>query len=39
MDIGYMGLVSFGVGGTIVLMVFWNLMANTQLLNWGYDFG
>ena len=41
MDIDYKGLLSFGAGGTIVLMVFWNLMANTQMLvpGWGYDFG
>jgi hypothetical protein len=39
MDVDYKGLLSFGVGGTIVLMVFWNLMANTQLLQYGYDFG
>ena len=31
----FKGLVSFAVGGTIVLMVFWNLMANVQVLQYG----
>jgi hypothetical protein len=34
----YKGLASFGIGGTIVLMAFWNLMANLQLLTAGYTF-
>jgi len=33
----YKGLASFGIGGAIVLLVFWNLMANTQLLQYGYS--
>ena len=33
----YKGLVSFAVGATIVLMVFWNLMANVQVLQYGYN--
>ena len=38
MQLDYKGLLSFGIGGTIVLLVFWNLMANMQLLQYGYDF-
>lgn len=34
----YRGLISFGIGGTIVILVFWNLMANLQLLTAGYSF-
>lgn len=33
----YKGLVSFGIGGTIVLVVFWDLMANTQYLQYSYS--
>jgi lipopolysaccharide export LptBFGC system permease protein LptF len=32
------GLASFSVGGVIVLLVFWNLMAHLQLLTEGYSF-
>jgi hypothetical protein len=39
MNVNFKGLVSFGIGGTIVLMVLWNLLANTQMLQYGYDFG
>jgi hypothetical protein len=35
----YKGLLSFGAGGTIVLMVFWNLMAHVSVLQGGYDTG
>ena len=34
----YKGLVSFAVGGTIVMLVFWNLMGNLHLLTAGYTF-
>jgi cadmium resistance protein CadD (predicted permease) len=34
----YRGLASFSIGGAIVLLVFWNLMANLQLLTAGYTF-
>jgi len=32
------GLTSFSIGGIIVLLVFWNLMAHLQLLTEGYSF-
>jgi hypothetical protein len=35
---GYKGLASFSVGGTIILMVFWNLQAHLQYLQSGYSF-
>jgi uncharacterized membrane protein len=35
----YKGLVSFGVGGAIVLMVLWDLMAHVNFLQYGYETG
>ena len=35
----YRGLLSFGAGGTIVLLVFWNLMAHVNVLQGGYHTG
>jgi hypothetical protein len=34
----YKGLASFSVGGTIILMVFWNLQAHLRYLQSGYSF-
>jgi len=34
----YKGLTSFGIGGILVLLVFWNLMAHMHLLTSGYSF-
>lgn len=33
----FKGLTSFSIGGTIILMVFWNLMAHVQILQFGYN--
>lgn len=33
----FKGLASFSIGGTIILMVFWNLMAHVQILQFGYN--
>ena len=33
----FKGLTSFSIGGTIILMVFWNLMAHVQVLQFGYN--
>jgi hypothetical protein len=34
----YKGLFNFSIGGTIVLMVLWNLLAHSQYLQSGYSF-
>jgi hypothetical protein len=34
----YRGLISFGIGGIMALLVSWNLMAQLQFLTAGYSF-
>ena len=33
----YKGLFSFAIGGTIILLAFWDLMARVQALQYGYN--